>query len=638
MFHNRKILFIFIVFTLIGLNCFAQYSKKTLQQFDQALQYYKLNEFENAELTIQNILKKNSNFVDAILLLADVYHESGLTKSEIETLEKALDYVKNPLVYLRLGKAYFSLGEYERALANFETYLRNKDISAARRTEVEHNILNCRFAIKAVNNPVEFKAERLPDKINTKNNEYWPSISLDGSKLVFTRLLKPKSTLPNEDFFISEFGSQGWELASPIIEINTNENEGAQALSADGRLLFFTACNRPDGRGSCDIYYSVFNGKYWSKPINAGIILNSAKWDAQPTISSDNRYLYFSSNRDGGKGKKDIWRAELLEIKENGKLRWSVPENVGDSINTIGDEISPFIHPDNRSFYFASNYHAGMGGMDLFFAELDNENNFQAPKNLGYPINTWENEQGLNISSDGKTAYYASERNTEFGLDIYTFPMPEKIRPEPVSYVKAQVVDAETGDIIRAIVELINLTSDSIDRRKIRADENGEILLCVPFNANYAFNISHEGYLFYSEAIQLSREATWEAPEKIEIKLSQIEIGAEMNLYNIYFETDSFRILPESEPELSKLVSLLKNNPQIEIEIQGHTDNTGSPESNLLLSENRAKSVFEYLIMNGIPENRLQFIGFGENKPVMNNDTEKGRMLNRRTTIKIANK
>ena len=233
------------------------------------------------------------------------------------------------------------------------------------------------------------------------------------------------------------------------------------------------------------------------------------------------------------------------KIKENGKIRWSVPENIGDMINTEGDEISPFIHPDNHSFYFASDFHPGLGGFDLFVAKLSPENGFSYPVNLGSPINTFKNEQGLNISSDGLTAFYSSERNPETGLDIYTFPLHEAIRPEPVSYVKAKITDAGTDEIIRARVDLINLSSDSVSPRFIRADENGEILLCLPL-ANYAFNVSHEGYLFYSRAIQLEEKSTLEAPGMVEIKLQKIVAGAEMNLYNIYFETDSFRILPVS--------------------------------------------------------------------------------------------
>ncbi len=635
-FPYKTKIFTTFFFVFMSLCAWTQYSSKTLQQFDKALHYYKIQEFENAVLTIEKILKKNPDFLDAILLLADVYNGTGETALEIKNLETALRYSNNSLIYLRLGKAYFSIAEYENARIHFGTYLGFQNISEERQNEVERYILHCEFAFEALKNPVDFNAERLPETINTINDEYWPSISLDGSKLVFTRLLKPDRGLPNEDFFISEFDSSGWKQANPIIEVNTPENEGAQALSADGRLLFFTACNRPDGRGSCDIYYSVFNGRFWSKPINAGIILNSISWDAQPSVSSDNRFLYFSSNRDGGMGNKDIWRAEILEIMQNGKIRWGIPENIGEDINTTGDEISPFIHPDNKSFYFASDFHPGMGGFDLFLSRINSKGNFNIPENLGFPINTVKNEQGLNISSDGLSAYYASERNPDTGLDIYTFPLHEEIRPEPVTYLKARISDAETEQIIQAEIELVNLSSDIAIQRMIHADKNGEILLCLPLNANYAFNVSHEGYLFYSESIQLEKKSTIENPGLVEIRLNKIDIGAEMNLYNIYFETDSFRILPVSEPELKKLVVFLKNNPKIEIEIQGHTDNTGRSENNMILSENRAKSVADYLIKNGIQDNRLQFKGFGETKPVASNNSEEGKMLNRRTTIKIA--
>lgn len=441
--------------------------------------------------------------------------------------------------------------------------------------------------------------------------------------------------MPQEDFFIAEFDSSGWGKAAPIIEINTRENEGAQALSADGRLLFFTACNRTDGKGSCDIYFSLFDGKRWSTPKNAGSGLNSSSWDAQPTFSSDNRYLYFSSNRAGGKGKKDIWRAELIEIGESGILKWNAPKNLGEILNSQGDEISPFIHPNNKSFFFASDFHAGMGGLDLFVSEIQDNGEFSSPRNLGFPINTHKDEQGLNIGFNGATAYFASEREPGFGLDIFTFQLPQELRPEPVTYVKAKITDAETGTVVRAFAELINLSSHSAKQRTERADENGEILLCLPINANYAFNVSETGYLFYSQSFQLKELKTFETPDRIEIRLNKVKIGAEMNLYNIYFETDSFRILSASEPELAKLTLFLKNNPLLEVEIQGHTDKTGSPERNLVLSELRAKSVVEYLILNGIAANRLQYKGFGETRPVAKNETEDGRSLNRRTTIKI---
>lgn len=623
-----------LVFAFTSFNSSAQKNAKTQQQFQQALQLYNLQEYQNAISEIEKLLKKEPGYIDAILLLSDVYHDSGSTQKEIETLETALQYSQNSLIYFRLAKANYSIGIYEKALSNFEKYQQTPGVSDARKTEIKQSILSCRFAIDAMKNPVVFNPERLSENINTENDEYWPSISLDGEKLVFTRRLKQSTGIVQEDFFVSEYDSLGWKKAKPIIEINTNENEGAQALSADGRLLFFTACNRPDGFGSCDIYYSVFNGIKWSSPKNAGSV-NSGSWEAQPTISSDNRFLFFSSNRAGGKGKKDIWRAELLSIEENGTLKWGTAKNLGDTINTQGDEISPFIHPNNKSFYFASDFHVGMGGMDLFQTELEIDGTFKEPKNLGFPINTFKDEQGLNISFDGKTAYFASERDDIPGLDIFTFQLPEELRPEPVTYVKAKITDAENGNTISAIVELENLSAGSNIHRMEKADENGEILLCLPLNSNYAFNVSETGYLFYSQAIQLEGVNSLKNPFLLNIQLQPVKVGAEMNLYNIYFETDSFGILPESEPELTKLVSFLKNNPNLEVEIQGHTDNSGRTESNLELSKMRAKSVVEYLVSNGIPGIRLQSKGFGETSPVAPNDTDGGRKLNRRTTVKI---
>ncbi|HPE75192.1 MAG TPA: OmpA family protein [Draconibacterium sp.] len=631
---TKYIFGILLVFAFTGFKIAAQNSSKTQQQFQKAMQFYNLQEYQNAISEIEKILRKEPSAVDAILLLSDIYHDSGSPQEEIETLETSLQYSKNPLIFYRLGKANYSIGIYEKALPNFEKYIQTPGVSEIRKTEIKQSILSCRFAIDAMKNPVDFNPVRLSENINTKNDEYWPSISLEGEKLVFTRRLKQPAGVVQEDFFISEFDSTGWANARPITEINTNENEGAQALSADGRLLFFTACNRADGFGSCDIYYSVYNGKKWSLPKNAGSI-NSSSWDAQPTISSDNRFLYFSSNRAGGEGKKDIWVAELLSVDENGNLKWGSAKNAGKVINTSGEEISPFMHPNNKSFYFASDFHVGMGGLDLFQTELGKDGIFREPKNMGYPINTYNDEQGLNIGFDGKTAYFASERNVDSGLDIFTFELPEELRPEPVTYVKAKITDAETGNSISAIVDLVDISSDSTLHRTEKTDENGEVLLCLPLNSNYAFNVSQTRYLFYSQFIQLEGVNSLKNPLLLNIQLEPVKPGAEMNLYNIYFETDSFRILPTSEPELAKLVAFLNNNRSLKVEIQGHTDNTGSSERNLILSEQRAKSVVEYLISKGIPATRLKSKGKGETSPVAPNNTEEGRMLNRRTAVKI---
>ena len=474
----------------------------------------------------------------------------------------------------------------------------------------------------------------LGENVNTQMDEYWPSLSLDGEKLVFTRLIKQRGVLPQEDFYMSESDASGWGRATPIREINSLQNEGAQTISADGKLLFFTACNRPSGFGSCDIYFSRFvNGK-WTVPVNAGSPLNTAFWEAQPSFSSDNRYLYFSSSRSGGKGKKDIWRIEFLGFSEMGKLKWGDPENLGEKINTTGDEISPFIHPNNKSFYFASDFHTGMGGFDIFMSEITSDTMISAPENMGYPINTFRNEQGLVISSDGTTGYFSSERNKVSGMDIYSFQLDESIRPDPVTYVKVKIVDKKTKEPMQGQIDLIDLSKGNRSHRTENTDMMGELLLCLPMGTDYAFNVSKEGYLFFSRSFQLA-EKTVSDPFLLTLEMEPVEVGAEMNLYNIYFETDSFAILPESEPELYKLTEFLMKNPLLKVEIQGHTDNTGIPDKNLILSEQRAQSVVDYLIDAGISESKMVAKGFGDSLPVATNETVEGRAQNRRTTIKI---
>ncbi len=619
---------------LAPLHSEGQTNQRIQKQFDNALQYYRVQNFSKAIDELDKIIERDPEFSDAYLLLSDIYKETNSVELQIENLLLAQKISANPLINYQLADAYFSVENYESALSNYREYLKNEDIPQSLRAEALRKINNCLFAIEAIKNPVEFEPVRLSNKINSPGDEYWPVISLDQKKLVFTRLIESTGRMPQEDFYISELISDEWDWAKPITDINTGQNEGAQILSADEKLLFFTACNRRDGIGSCDIYYSRFVDGKWTEAKNAGEKVNSGTWEAQPAFSSDNRFLYFSSNRSGGKGAKDIWMVELIGFNDLGEIIWGKLNNLGDSINTVGDEISPFIHPNNRDFYFVSNHHTGMGGFDLFSSKITHDSIFSRPLNLGYPVNTQKDEQGLNISADGKNAYFASARELNSGLDIYRFELDESIRPDPVTYLKANVTDAETNEPIHALVELVDLSTANAVRHE-ETDNAGELLVCLPMGSNYAFNVSKEGYLFYSQSFLLSDTKTLHEPYLYDIKLQPIKLGAEMNLYNIYFETDSFSILPESKPELDRLVSFLINNPDLSVEIQGHTDDTGNEQKNQELSELRAHSVFNYLISNDIEKSRLASKGYGQQSPVASNNTSEGRQLNRRTTVKI---
>ncbi len=633
----RSWLFLLLCLLMAG-SAFAQQNRRSERLFEKAHHHFSRHSYGKAINFCEKILEKDPAFTDAHLLLADIYREEQNREKELFHLEKAAELTDNKLVELRLGRIYYSMGNYGRALTHFENYPANDVGRSGVAEEVKRRINSCRFALEAMKNPVDFNPVRLSGDINSSFDEYWPSLTMDEQQLVFTRRVKEPGRLPQEDFYFSVSDSAGWGPAGALEELNTGGNEGAQSISGDGKMLFFTACNRRDGLGSCDIYYALQENGCWSRPVNAGDPVNSPHWEAQPSISPDGRTLYFSSNRPGGKGKKDIWLVECRGVNASGRLEWGELRNAGDSINTPGNEISPFMHASNASLYFASDYHTGMGGTDLFMATLRADTVFSRPQNLGYPVNTLNDEQGLFINTSGQTAYFASARPENSGLDIFTFRVDPSIRPEPATYLYARVVDSLSGKPVRAGIELNDLTHAHRKPRTARSDQNGELLLCLPAGANYALSVSKTGYLFYSDAFFLKEPRNFYDPYERIIRLKPVKAGSVMNLHNIYFATDSFSILPPSEPELMKLVEFLKDNPGLAVEVQGHTDNTGSTGRNRELSILRAQSVAEYLRNHGIRESRLKTAGYGETRPVATNQTPEGRRMNRRTTIKILGK
>ncbi|MDD4226603.1 MAG: OmpA family protein [Mariniphaga sp.] len=630
--RGMVLLFLFLLF-ISGLT--AQPGRRTGRWFEEARRHYALRDYTAAIDLCEQILDRDNRMLDARLLLADIYFETHDSGREIVQLEAARQLSGMPLIIRRLADANLAIGNYNKALVFFQQYLEAEQPAEQLRKAVDRKMESCRFALLAMQNPVEFRPVRLPETINSPSDEYWPGLSIDQQQLIFTRLVKVPGQQVQEDFYTSFHSSGSWSEAVSMPGINTSGNEGAQSLSADGKVLFFTACNRSDGLGSCDIYYSVCRNNRWETPVNAGLPVNTASWEAQPSISSDGRFLYFSSNRPGGHGEKDLWRAHCLGWGNDGKLRWGAVENLGDSINTTGNEISPFIHAANKDFYFSSDYHPGMGGFDLFVSRVLNDSVFSAPMNLGYPVNSFHDEQGLHITANGQTAFFASLRDSLSGIDIYTFQPDNTFQPTPATYVKASVKDAETLQPVLADIQLINLNNRHEAARTEVAGDNGTLLLSLPSGNIYSFSVSKEGYLFYSHAFDLTETKDVYDPYLLEILLEPLKVGAEMDLHNIYFQTDSFHILPESEPELQKLSAFLTENPTLDVEIQGHTDDTGTAASNQELSEKRARSVATYLISQGIDGGRLQSTGYGEEKPVAGNQTEEGRQQNRRTTIKI---
>jgi outer membrane protein OmpA-like peptidoglycan-associated protein len=363
--------------------------------------------------------------------------------------------------------------------------------------------------------------------------------------------------------------------------------------------------------------------------VNVGQPVNSAYWESQPSISPNGRMLFFVSNRPGGFGGMDIWYSIL---GEDGK--WGKPINPGKTINTSGDEFSPFIYFNSRTLYFSSNGRESFGGHDIYTTTLNRDSSWADPVNLGPAVNTPADETGLIIESSGKRAFFSSVREKSKGKDIFYIDLPEAIRPEPVSYLKGKVIDKADGKPLVAKFELTDLTNRS---RVIASatDNQGSFFVCLPSGFRYGLNVTADGYMIYSENFDFEEGYTSAEPYRKTIGLNRVRKGEFMRMYNVFYNTDSWDLLEESMPELEKLQEFLIINNTVIVEIGGHTDSDGTDEHNQLLSERRANSVREYLIKRGIKPDRLFSHGYGEGSPVADNETSAGKKLNRRTEITV---
>ncbi len=632
------ILSIGLIFTIPASNLLAQtynpdkIGNKALKLYQKAMEQAQEGYFPEGIKSLQEAVKIEPQFADAWLSIAGMYGELKNYEQAVLNYEKAKSIDS---IYFRDYNLPYSinlagLGRFQEALKAVNTFMTINDLNESSQRASSYRRKTYLFALEqAADSAIanyDFIPVNMGDSVNSIVSEYYPALTIDNQQLVFTRRVGNR----NEDFFETRKSEEGWTIAKGLTgQINSNLNEGAQALSLDGQWLIFTGCNFPDSYGSCDLYISYNTPQGWTEPQNLGNKINTEFWESAPSLSSDKRDLYFASRRPDGFGGSDIWVSHRLP---NG--RWSEPENLGPEINTSGDESCPFIHADNQSLYFTSNGLTGYGGDDLFVARKGPKGSFSLPKNLGYPINTIENEGSLVITADGTTAYYASDRaDSKGGLDLYTFSLREGVRPVKTLWIRGTVRDSKTQKGLPSAVELTDINTRQIISL-VETDETGNYLITLPTGRDYAFNVNRKGYLFYSENFQLAQRAP-DSTYIIDIELQPITKDASIVLKNIFYETGSKELSPDSEVELAKLVQLLKDNPGLKIQINGHTDAVGKANDNLVLSNGRAQSVMDYLIRNGIQSARLSFKGFGASQPIADNNTEEGRAKNRRTEVKV---
>ena len=656
---QRQFLIIFLIITHSVIfsqsnlppGTYTSTNKKAIKYFEDSKKMFQIRKDADAEKLIKKAIEEDPQFIEAHSAYADFLMGSNRVKEAIPLYEKAIQI--NPKIFIDnnfyLGGALLHEAQYDKAIPCFEIILKTERINPNLKDEAARFLKNAKFGADAIKNPTPYKPVNVGEGINTREFEYFPAISADGNTFLFTRNIREGEGVDaprQEDFYVSKRVNNVWQTANPITSVNTLGNEGAPSLSADGEIMFFASCMEQSGDygssdrkgyGSCDIFYAQkINGK-WTKPRNAGSTINTKNWETQPSFSSDGKTLYFVR---GIVGRGDIKNPDIYSSTIGADGKFSEPIKLSDNVNTPYGEESVFIHPDNQTLYFSSEGHPGMGGLDIFMSKKQTDGNWGKAINLGYPINSFNDDNSLLVEANGKLAYIASDRTGGFGgLDIYQFELPETLRPEKITYVKGHTYNAKTKDNIETIIELIDLeTQQSVT--SAYSNSAGEFLITLTSNHNYLVNVSKPGFLFYSDNFTLKdKVADYSKPYKLEIPLQPIDTGYTIELKNVFFDVNKWDLKPESKAELEKVVAFLKLNPTLKIEFGGHTDNTGDKALNKTLSANRAKAVFDYVTTKGaIVATRISYKGYGDTKPKAPNDSPENKAKNRRTELKVLGK
>lgn len=604
-------------------------NKKYLKKYNQAKQAQRQGNTKEAIKIYEELLQQNPDLIAAKINLARLAYDQG-DKAKAKVLFSDIatnhpDY--DPKTYLAYGSLLMELEEYEEAAHMYQQYLtQDPDHKGAMEAFTKASTIAAATA-----NPVSFTPTPLSPLVNTTDLEYEASFTADETTMIFTRLLNNQ-----EDFYQASLVNGVITEVQAITELNTADNEGAHSISADGKELIFTFCDNRKTIGGCDLYSSSFVDGIWMRPINLGRQLNSESNDSQPSLSGDGQTLYFRSSREGGFGNFDIWSAT-----KSTEGIWSNVQNLGEYINTAGNDETPFLHKDGLTLYFSSDGRDGLGDLDLYLARRDQwDAEWSSIEHMPYPINTPYEDSGLKVSLDGKIAYFATDRNEGNLRDLYSFALPESLRPHESSYIKVLVVDASTQQPVMASLKLTALQGNA-QQLTAQADNNGEVLMSFPTDQAMSIHIIHPDYLFFSDHIEPLDNTSKTEPlvYKVDLekatKKSEIEENKPIVLQNIFFETGSAVLDPRSQVEIDLLHTLLNDFSTMTIMIIGHTDNVGNEQDNILLSQQRALAVRQALIDKGIAAIRLSHTGKGESEPIAGNDSEQGRQANRRTEFTV---
>lgn len=608
-------------------------NKKAIEAYVLADNYRVHAQYQEAIDLLNQAISRDKNFFEAYLRLGYCYKSLRDFDKARQSFESGLHLTGElrwqKVFWVELTENAMQRADYKTALGYSEQYLQNETIAKQRVDQMRLMKACAEFSIANINNAIKYKTHRLSDTVNAFVLQYFPVLTADEQELIFTRR-KGYTDEFDEDMVICTKDSLGrWSFPQSISPvINTPFNEGTCTISGDGRYLIFTSCRA--ARGNCDLYESRKTGDTWSQPKNLGPMINSVSWESQPSLSADGRTLYFVSDRRGGIGKNDIYSAF-----QHSPGVWTKAQNLGPAINTPYDELSPYIHANGRTLFFASDGRPGFGGKDIYWSDwIDSA--WVKPVNFGYPINNHEDQFSLVITADGRHGYYSHEELNRQGTStIFEFEVPEEARLKYRSNaLKGVVRDRKTRQPIKAEIELFELEKRSLISSVDSDSITGQYLIVLTQGADYGLYVTAPGYLFKSLNFNYERENDLK-PIVIDIDLDKASTGASVVLNNIFFDLDKFDLRPKSITELDQIARFLKDNPNVKVEISGHTDDQGSATYNLQLSQKRAKAVGDYLLTLGIPANRMKEVGYGSKKPLLPNDSEENRQANRRIEFRI---
>src|SRR5258706_550973 len=648
--------FFVLFFTVTVTSLFCQSLKDLVSTGDK---FYSKKNYSGAVKAYSGALAINPDEATLNFKLGLAYLYSD-TKSKAATfIDKAyrLNPSGNPKIDYYLGIAFQNTNEIKKAIQHFEAFKKaNPNVASI----ADAKIAECHIADSLAEHELNVIIENLGPDVNTNFTEHSPILSPDGNTLIFTsnRPDDPNGPESLEDVYVTTKTNNRWSTPKRISKnINTKFNDAAASISPDGKTLFLYS-----ELGSGDIYTSSFEGNDWTEPKPLNKNINTAQfWETCASLSPDGKKLYFASNRDGGLGELDIYVSEL-----DSHGQWGKAVNLGNKINTAGNEDSPFIHYDGVTLYFSSDGHPGMGNNDIFVSELRN-GKWSKPENIGYPINLWEYDGFFTTSRDKKTGYYSTVKEGGLGgIDIYSIKFLEpKYKPKPpppvvvvekkkvvnenyidpsvlklrdqkvVTVLRGKVIDETNAAPLNATVTLVDNETGKVLSKIYSDPASGDFELTIPHGGNYGVTTESHGYLFNSINFSLPKFAEYQEIDT-HIIMVRTEIGSKVVLRNIFFDVGKYNLKDQSVSEIQRVQELLTKNPLLKVQINGHTDNTGDASTNKALSLKRANAVVDFLVSKGVDQSRVSAKGYGSERPIVSNDDETGgREINRRTEIEV---